>query len=243
MRLAVSHRRAVNDYAKPPRRQAEDESADADSESADSIDHVIGTGKVVDTDDEASAGSLCSASSSGDDIFIDKYIIPKPLKPAATGVAATGAAATGAVEAKGASKARRSDFEPLWSDPYSSAWGHPNVDFVRLMMQQIWRQPAPAGMGDTNWSKQLTPRHFAEDIGDPTRSLLLLRAWALWRAGQGGWASLQRGRSRHFKEQEVLLERDIKALGARCKLLGNRKANSLLKGWAPEVVERLLNVV
>ena len=62
MRLAVSHRRAVNDYAKPPRRQAEDESADADSESADSIDHVIGTGKVVDTDDEASAGSFCAST-------------------------------------------------------------------------------------------------------------------------------------------------------------------------------------
>ena len=94
-------------------------------------------------------------------------------------------------------------------------------------MRDIWRQPAPAGMGVTNVSKQLTPRHYAEEAGDPTRSLLLLR---VWRAGQGGWASLQRGRARHFKEQEVLLERDIKALGASCKLLGHRKANSLLRG-------------
>ena len=108
-------------------------------------------------------------------------------------------------------------------------------------MRDIWRQPAPAGMGVTNVSKQLTPRHYAEEAGDPTRTLLLLRAWALWRAGQGGWASLQRGRARHFKEQEVLLERDIKALGASCKLLGPRNANSLLRGWAPEAVARLLH--
>ena len=78
---------------------------------------------------------------------------------------------------------------------------------------------------------------------DPTRSLLLLRAWALWRAGQGGWASLQRGRARHFKEQEVLFERDVKALGAPCKLLGNRKANSMLLSWTPEVVARLRKAV
>ena len=79
MRLAVSQRRAVKDFAVPPRRRAADE--DADSESAgsmDQADHVIGTGKVVDTDDEASAGSLGSSSSSGDDSFIEKYIIPKP---------------------------------------------------------------------------------------------------------------------------------------------------------------------
>ena len=235
----MSQRCAVKDFVVPPRRRAAD--ADADSESAgsmDQADHVIGTGKVVDTYDEASAGSLGSSSSSGDDSFIEKYIPPKPLKPAATGAAATSAA-----EATGASKARRSGFEPLWSDPYFSVWGHPHIDFVRLVMRDIWRQPAPEGMGVTNVSKQLTPRHYAEGADDPTRSLLLFRAWALWRAGQGGWASLQRGRARHFKEQEVLLERDVKALGAPCKLLGNRKANSLLLAWTPEVVARLRKAV
>ena len=236
MRLAVSHRRAVKDCAVPPRRRDQDESADSDS--ADSIEHVIGTGKVVDTDDEASAGSLGSSSSSGDDPFIEKYILAKPLKPAATGAAATGAT-TSEATSEGASKTRRSGVEPLWSDPYFSVWGHPNVGFVRLIMRDLWRQPAPAGMGTSNGSKQLTPRHYGEEADDPTRSLLLLRAWALWRARQGGWASLQRGRSRHFKEQEVLLERDVRALGAPCRLLGNRRANSSLLAWAPEVVARL----
>ena len=69
--------------------------------------------------------------------------------------------------------------------------------------------------------------------------MLLLRAWALWRAAQGGWASSQRGRARHFQEQEVLLERDIKSLRAPCGLLGDRKANTLLRSWVPQLVERV----
>ena len=223
-----------------PRRRCEGESeVDADSTSeADSVDAALGAGKVVDTDDEPSAGSLGSSSSSGEDSFIEKYIIAKPLKPAAPGAAAT-AAVGSAAAAKGATKARRSGFEPLWSDPYFCVWGHPNVDFLRAIMRDLWRQPAPAGMGTTNWSKQLTPRHYAEGADDPTRTLLLMRAWALWRARQGGWDSLQRGRSRHFQEQEALLERDVKAMGAPCRLLGCKKANSLLAAWVPELVARL----
>ena len=135
---------------KPRRRSAEEDSeVDADSSSdAEVIDSVLGTGKVVDTDDEVSAGSLAS-SSSGDDPFLDKYIIAKPLK------AATGAAATGADAAATGAKTRRAGFEPLWSDPYFSVWGHPKVDFLRLTMREQWR--SHEGMGVTACFKQLTP--------------------------------------------------------------------------------------
>ena len=88
-------------------------------------------------------------------------------------------------------------------------------------------------------TKRVTPRHFEETREEPTRSLLLLRAWALWRAAQGGWAYSQRGRARHFREEEVLLERDIRALNAPCRLLGDKKANALLRSWVPQLVVRL----
>ena len=105
-----------------PRRRCEDE-VDADSTSdADSVDAALGAGKVVDADDEKSAGSLGSSSSEGDP-FIEQYIIPKPLKPAATGAAATGAAGS-ADAVKGATKTRRSGLAPLWCDPYFSVWGN-----------------------------------------------------------------------------------------------------------------------
>ena len=226
---------------KPRRRSAEEDSeVDADSSSdAEVIDAVLGTGKVVDTDDEVSAGSLGSTSS-GDDPFIDKYLIPKPLK-AATGAPATGGeAATGADEATTGAKYRRTGFAPLWADPYFSVWGHPNVDFLRMVMREQWRRPLPDGMGVVAISKQLTPRHYGEHLNDPVRSLLLFRAWALWRARQNGWANSQRGRARHFREHASLLEQDIKALD--CRLLGNARANSQLQSWAPDIVERLLNI-
>ena len=242
MRLFVSRCRTVVEIASQPRRRRGEDDGDADSSSDDEIveDAIfggIGTGKVVDTDDEASAGSLGS-SSSEDEVFLDKLILAKPLKPDATGEAATGASIPEAA-AKGASKPRRSGFEPLWQDPYFSVWSHPNVEFVRVLMRDVWRAPAPAGMGAANASRQVTARHYGEGTDDPVRSVLLLRAWALWRAAQGGWASSQRGRARHFKEQEVLLERDIKALHAPCGLLGDRKANTVLRSWVPQLADRL----
>ena len=243
MRITVAKRRLVEECAAKPRRRSaeEDSEVDADSSSdAEVIDTVLGTGKVVDTDDERSAGSLDSSSSSGDDPFIDEYIIPKPLK-AATGAPATGGGATtGAGAATGATKPRRAGVEPLWSDPYFSVWGHPNLPFLRLVVRDLWRQPPPRGMGTATLSKQVTPKQYGEQCDDPVRSLLLLRAWALWRARQGGWATAQRGRARHFREQEVLLEREVRSLQAKCKLLGNRKANAVLSEWAPDVVQRLL---
>ena len=126
-RIAVKQRRLVEECAVRPRRRSaeEDSQVDADSSSdAEVIDAVLGAGKVVDTDDERSAGSLDSSSCSGDDPFIDKYTLCKPLKAAAgapaTGAPATGGGATTGALATGASRARRAGFEPLWSDPYFS---------------------------------------------------------------------------------------------------------------------------
>ena len=113
------------------------------------------------------------------------------------------------------------------------------MDFLRLLVREAWRRPPPEGMGNYNISKQLTPRHYGEQCDDPVRSLLLMRAWALWRARQGAWAIAQRGRERHFRDQEILLEQDIRALHSKRRLLGDRKANSLLMAWTPDIVERL----
>lgn len=231
--VTVSQARKVLAPAERPRRQRDQADDDDEAEHSDQaiIDDVIGTGpgpgKVVDTDDEPSAGSLCSSSSSSDEI-------PKPVKPASE--AATGA---GACAQAAKTKVRRSGIEPLWTDPYFLLWDHPAFAYVRIDIRMGWRQPLPAGMGATNWSKSITPRLVGEERSDPTITVLLLRAWAVWRARQGGWADLQRGRARHFKDQESLLEKDIKSLGSKCRLLGSRKANDLLKAWAPELVHRL----
>ena len=145
--------------------------------------------------------------------------------------------------ATGAEKAgtgvKRSGLEPLWEDPYFFVWDNPSSEFVSIHMRHHWRKQQPEGMGIIRVTKQVTPRHFDEKRSEPTRSVLLLRAWALWRAHQAGWANKQRGRSRHFADQAALLERDIKALGAPCGFLGHKKADNMLQSWVPDIVERL----
>jgi hypothetical protein len=38
------------------------------------------------------------------------------------------------------------------------------------------------GMGISALSKTLTPWHYGDTMDDPWRTLIVLKAWALWRA-------------------------------------------------------------
>ena len=246
MCISVRQARKVMERAARPRRQREEVGDDDDDDGACSdqgvIDDIIGTGagkKVVDTDDEASAGSLGSSDSFDDEDPFDKVIIPTPVKPEAATSADAAVAATGADAATAEPRVRRSGLEPLWCDPYFLVWDHPSFEFLRIEMRNGWRQPLPNGMGVNSCTKQVMPRLVGENRDDPARTLLLLRAWALWRGRQDGWADAQRGRARHFREQAALLEKDIAAMASPCRLLGNAKANSLLRGLVPDIVGRL----
>ena len=88
-------------------------------------------------------------------------------------------------------------------------------------------------------TKQFTPAQFGESHEQPVRTLLLLRAWAYWRAHLGDWALTRDTRLRHFNDHLACLERDVKALGNSCKLLGDRKANTLFIQLVPDLVKRL----
>ena len=43
----------------------------------------------------------------------------------------------------------------------------------------------------------------------------------------------------HIDEQEAMLERGVRALGATCRLLGDPAANVALRDVAPQIVTRL----
>ena len=131
---------------------------------------------------------------------------------------------------------------PLWDNRYffiADNTGHPDV---KMNMHKYWSYDPPGGMGLVGRSKTLTPAHYGESREDPVRSFLMLRAWMLWRVKQDGWVDWDRGRQRHFAEEAIVLERKIAALEPRPngKLLGNAKADALLKGWVPDICARLL---
>ena len=238
--VTVSRTRIVRAPVERTRRQREQADDDDEAEHSDQaiIDDVIGAGpgpgKVVDTDDEPSAGSLCSSSSSSDEL-----IIAKPVKPASEAATGSDDEATDAATCAQATqtRVRRSGITPDWTDDYFVLWDHPGFSFIRMEIRKGWRRPFPVGMGTTRLSKSITPTLVGDQRSDPTRTVLLLRAWALWRARKDGWADHQRGRARHFKELADLLEKDIKSLGYR--LLGDQSADKLLNTWVPELVERL----
>ena len=91
-------------------------------------------------------------------------------------------------------------------------------------------------------SKTVQPRDYGETRDDPVRSLMLLRAWTVWRARQGGWAEAKTCRKRYIDEHEVRLERDIAALDAPGHLLGHPAANTVLKEVLPTLVVRLRGI-
>ena len=233
MQLVVERVHVVSEVAAPPRRRA-DSDADSSDGSADSVTEKV-IEKVVDTDDEASAGSL--DSSDEEDPLFDELIKPPKVPDAATG--AQPDAATGADKGDATKGKRLIGGEPLWCDPYFVVYNHPGADFIRLVVRQAWQRPMPDGMGLKSLTHRITPRHLGESVDDPVRTLLVLRAWALWRASGVGFVQLQRGRARHFQDQLARLELDIVALGCPNQLLGNAKANSLLRGLLPGLVDKL----
>ena len=89
-------------------------------------------------------------------------------------------------------------------------------------------------MGHSQMSKTLRPHVFGESRDNPARSLLLLKAWALWRARKNGWADARPGRRRHFQNMAAQLERELSAVGPNG--LGH-KANAQFKAWAPDVFD------
>lgn len=112
---------------------------------------------------------------------------------------------------------------------------------------KIWvRAPlrnAEVGMGVKLLSRTLTPRHYGDDWADPWKSLLLLRAWALWRAAQGGWATRKDCRVRELARQRGRLKSDLQAVHpapTQRPLLQSPPGESLLLKWVPDIVAEMI---
>ena len=78
--------------------------------------------------------------------------------------------------------------------------------------------------------KHLTPAHYGEDCSNYKVTMLLLRAWSVWRVYQNGWAKKKACRQRHFEEEWCWLKTEAQKI---CRdnggSLGTEKADTL---WA-----------
>ncbi|CAK0833528.1 unnamed protein product [Prorocentrum cordatum] len=99
--------------------------------------------------------------------------------------------------------------------------------------------PEEGGWGK-NRSKTLTPAHYGESRANPVRSIITLRSWMRRRAGANGWSAAHPGRAREFAEEAARLQREIQDLQPQAGgLLGNAKADALIRQWVPGIVANL----
>ena len=103
-------------------------------------------------------------------------------------------------------------------------------------MRDTWATPSQ--MGHTAMSKTITPTHFGETRANPARSMIILRAWAIWRARQCGWCMQRAGRERQIENDVRSLERDVRSIAG--DLLGNPAADAKMRKWVPDLAEWML---
>ena len=103
-----------------------------------------------------------------------------------------------------------------------------------------WLESAPTGMGRELMTKTVSPAHYDESLSDHPKSMILLRAWALWRAGRCGFSGATPERKTFFQDAAERLAKDARKLGPfddGC--LGHPKASAALLAWAPAVAKAL----
>ncbi len=101
--------------------------------------------------------------------------------------------------------------------------------------------PEPQGMGRAvPMSRSISPHHLLEDVETPVRTMLCLRAWMVWRARQGGWASATPSRDRLFQEEAARLLFDMRRLQPQADgCLGNVRATTMVRTWVPDLCAKL----
>ena len=112
-----------------------------------------------------------------------------------------------------------------------------------MFIYEKWLAAPPDGIGKLpTMTKTITPSTLGESRDMPTRSMLCLRAWMLFRVNAfPGWVSSLAHRERLFIEEADRLYKDVCNLQPQADgLLGNTYASKLFKEWVPDLADKLL---
>ena len=118
----------------------------------------------------------------------------------------------------------------------------PGYSDIKVIMKNPFRNSS-GGMGTSSMSKTLSPHMFDESWDSALRTVVLLRAWCIWRARMHGWAAARECRLREINGQEQRLFNELMAqtpAPPSRPLLGNEATHALLAKWVPDVVQRIL---
>ena len=114
----------------------------------------------------------------------------------------------------------------LWASEYFYITKPPHgISGIRTQMRSFVQSSIASS---TNLSKYLTPSHFGESLDHCNVTILLLRAWAVWRVYSEHWATEKQCRLRYFQEEWISVQSAIhKVQSNNGGSLGHKKADSM----------------
>ena len=131
----------------------------------------------------------------------------------------------------------------IWESLWFYITQDPKYSDVKIHMRGWLYSDSGGGMGREWAGKALTPHHFGETTASPTRTMILLRAWALQRARVRGWCVQRPGRQREAQRMSEGIIADVLAEHSgppRVPLLHSKKAHTLLVRFVPKEVNVIL---
>ena len=192
-------------------------------------DDVISSECAVDTDVDSAAASSDGNGSEDSDGEDDKLIKP-PLPVTVEAQSQSSSSSSEVAKAKATRcfsgrESRRS----LWENDYFYIPESSPGNGLRIRMRRPVSK-AMGGMGTDLQSRHLTPSHYGETMESCAATMLLLRAWMLWRMRRDGWAFAKECRQRQFDEARQTLQRDIRKIqDQHGGSLGNHNADVMLR--------------
>ena len=227
-----------------PKRQRRD--PDVGSDSAEDIDEhadsdLQSSDCAVDTGSEQGSAD---ASDDGDDELSEDEAnndAPLPVTPAfmadLTKPASSGSAEEKLPRPLGGTRCK--GMGRLYENAYFTIAYRMDYPALTCTAFRHWGGAAPKGLGRLlPMSRTVSPGLVLEELFSPTRTMICLRAWMLWRVRKVGFDTYNEKRNSLFVEETARLARDIARLPIPSDgCLGNARANTMLKTWAPDVMK------
>ena len=123
----------------------------------------------------------------------------------------------------------------VYSNGYFTFTDNPQYPDVKARVVDRWC--IADCMGVAGKSKTVVPDHFGEDRSAPHRSMLVLKAWMLWKANTNDFCNKRASRRRLFAKEAIDLRLAISSMSsAVAPTTGNEHADSMIRKWMPQVL-------
>ena len=102
----------------------------------------------------------------------------------------------------------------VWQNPWFYITQTAGYMDIKISIRGVLRTPQPVGMGTSLMSKTLRPYVYGESVDDCPKTMVLLQAWAIWRACWDGWPKEKESWQREVDRQLLAPEAGVLKLSA-----------------------------